>query len=284
MKALLSAFFAFFILAFHVPANAVFYRAVGKKPDVVFNNGFKPWGSNRNLFDHTNGESCNRNRVVPGAEDVEGSTYVSLSATLAGALEVARGRMTPPRPAIPDPTLRIWIYEVRPTDTVYNAVLTFERADVDLLAGPMRIPYLNARVLAEWEDTGPIPPERIRAARQYQLIDREVVEVPGTYVANPRYIDLPDAPNPDPLPATVLRAAPTFMARARTVINAIALGLISACWCDRASVGPAKRSVDGSSENSDDPSGDACVSRVMYLNDVVPRVRYFPVKGWRVGL
>lgn len=284
MKVLFSAFFAFFILAVHVPANAVFYRAVGKNPDIVFNNGFKPWGSNKNLFHHTNGESCNRNRVVPGAEDVEGSTYVSLSGTLAGALEVARGRMTPPRPAIPDPALRIWIYEVRPTNTVYNAALTFERADVNLMAGPMRIPYLNARVLAEWDDTGPIPPERIRAARQYQLIDREVVEVQGTYVVNPRYVELPDAPNPDPLPATVLTEAPTFMTRARTVISAAAIGLISFCWCDTASVGPAKRSVDASPDASEGASGDACVSRVMHLNDVVPRVRYFPVDGWKVDL
>ncbi|RZI56670.1 MAG: hypothetical protein EOP14_05640 [Pseudomonas sp.] len=280
MRKLLWVLSALFILAFHVPANAIYYRVVRHGPDKIFQDGFKPWGKNDNFFQHTNGQSCNRHRVAPENRDIEGSKYISLAATLAGALEFARGRLTPARPQIPDPALRLWIYEVRPTQTTYNAALTFERANVNLMQGAMRIPYLNAIVLAEWDDVQAIAPERIRAARQYQLINGQVVEVQGTYVLNPRYVDIPDDPNPNPLPATVLTGTPTFMNRTRTVVAAAAAGLVSACWCESASVGPAKRSTDPTAATS----GDSCESGILQFNEIVPRVRYTPVNGWAVEL
>lgn len=279
MRKLLWVLSALFILAFHVPANAIYYRVVRHGPDKIFQEGFKPWGKNGNLFQHANGQSCNRHMVAPENAEVEGSRYTSLAANLPSALEFARGRLTPRFPLLPDPTLRIWIYEVRPTQATYNAALTFERADVNLTQGAMRIPYLNTVILSEWDDIGPIAPERIRGARQYQLVNGRVVEVQNTYVRNPRYVDLPDDPNPNPLPATVITGTPTFMNRTRTVVAAAA-GLVSACWCENASEGPAKRSVEPTAPKS----SDACDSGILQFNEVVPRVRYTPVNGWAVEL
>jgi hypothetical protein len=279
MKKTLSLFLiAFAALAMHASADAMFYRAVGAGPDTVFLRGFQPWGNNPSLFEHVAGTSCNRQNAAQFQRDGTGSRYLSLAATQETAIRVARRRLDQTRvtPERPDPT--IWIYEVRPTAATYNVVLTFERAGVDLHAGPMRAAYQNAVYFAEWVEDGPIAPERIREARQYRLVNGQAVEVPGSGVTNPRYVDTPTAANPAALPATVITGAPgTMVQRARAVIGTVAEGLMSACWCDTASVGPAKRSVVA------DPV-DACLATIQTLNDVVPSVRYFPTNGWEVTI
>lgn len=277
MKFLCYSLTALFSLTMHFSANAFFYRAVGANPNTVFTRGFLPWGQNPSLLQHVIGTSCNRRNAAEFQRDGTGSRYLSLAATLETAIRVARTRLgqTPPTPERPEPT--VWIYEIRPTATTHDVVLTFERAGLNLNAGPLRVPYQNAVYFAEWVEEGPIVPERIREARQYRLVNGQAVEIPDTAVTNPRYVDAPAVVNTDPLPATVITGTETLAQRARAVIGAAATGLMSACWCDTASVGPAKRSID------DDPV-EMCLSKIQYLNEVVPSVRYFPTNGWAVNV
>ncbi|MGI4779679.1 MAG: hypothetical protein ACRYGA_16455 [Janthinobacterium lividum] len=276
MKKVIFFFWAAFLaLAMHAPANAMLYRVVGANPNTVFPRGFQPWGPNPSLFDHVTGTSCNRRNAAQFARDGTGSRYLSLAFDMEHAIRVARTRLeqTTPTPERPDPT--IWIYEVRPTQMTFNAVLTFERAGVNLNEGPLRVPYQNAIYFGEWVEDGPIAPERIREARQYRLVNGQAVEVADTAVTNPRYVDMQTTANPNPLPPAVITGATTIAQRARAVIGAAATGLMSACWCDSATVGPARMSIVA------DPV-EMCLSSIQMLNDVVPNVRYFPTNGWEV--
>jgi hypothetical protein len=195
---------------------------------------------------------------------------------LPAAIEVARGRLRqrPPTAENPEPT--IWIYEIRPTNTVYDAALTYRNADVNLLAPNINAAYHNVLTLEEWDDTGPIAPERIHSATQYRLVNGQAVAIPGTGVTNPLYVDRPTTANPNPLPPSVITGVESLAQRTRAVIGSAATGLISACWCDPSSGGGrTQRSIV-------EESIDACQASIKTLNDVVPRVKYFPSDGWEV--
>jgi hypothetical protein len=276
-KTLLFFLTAFVALAMHAPANAMFYRVVAEGPDHIFSQGFQPWGNNPSLFEHVVGTSCNRANREQFLRDGTGSRYISLTATMDAAMRVARRRLDQTVRVAGQPEPVVWVYEVRPTATTYNAPLTFERAGVDLTAGRMRVPYQNALYLDEWIEDGAIATERIREARQYRLVNGVAVEVPGMAVTNARYVNAQTAANAAPLPPSTVTGQATPAQRARAVIGTAAAGLMSACWCDTASRDLVKRSVVA------DPV-DACLASIQTLNDVVPSVRYFPTNGWEVTI
>lgn len=278
MKALLYVLTALFVSAVHLPADAVMYRADGRRPEVVFTRGFAAWGTNKNLHQHVGGQTCNLGNVPPEERANGGSAYISLAATLPAAIEVARGRLRQARPTAQDPEPTIWMYEIRPTDTVYNAALTYERAGVNLVAPNMRAAYQNVLTLEEWDDTGPVAPERIRSATQYRLVNGQAQEIVGTGVTNPLYVERPTAANPNPLPPSVITGVETLAQRTRAAIGSAATGLMSACWCNPSlGGGRPQRSI------VEDPI-DACQENIQIFNDVVPRVRYFPSDGWEVNI
>ncbi|RYF03315.1 MAG: hypothetical protein EOO77_31260 [Oxalobacteraceae bacterium] len=165
---------------------------------------------------------------------------------------------------------------MRPTDTVYNAALTYENADVNLVAPNIGPAYRNVLTLDEWDDTGPIAPERILSATQYRLVNGNAEAIPGTGVTNAHYIDRPTVANPNPLPPSVITGVESLAQRTRAVIGSAATGLMSACWCNPALGGgrPTRSIVE-------DPM-DRCQGNIQTLNDVVPRVKYFPSDGWEV--
>lgn len=272
MKTLFHALSVFIMLAVHAPANAFFQRADFVGPDTIFSQGFVPWGNNRNLFQHVAGVSCSRQNEAHLRETGEGTHFVSMAATQESAERVARikldlTRITPERP---EP--RIWVYQIRPAATTYNAGLTFERAGVNLNDGPMRVPYQNALYLDEWVEDGTIPSERIREARQYRLVNGRAVEVPDTAVTNPRYVDAQTTGNPDPLPPSAITGLDGAARRARAFIGNTTTRLVSACWCSSSS-GSQKRALVSAAEDCP----------VSYFTEVVPSVRYIPSE-WKFEL
>lgn len=277
MKTLLSALSTFIVLVVHAPAHADFHRADFVDPDTIFSQGFQPWGNNRNLFQHVAGITCSRQNEAQLRESGEGTHYVSMAATQESAERVAKIKLAQTRVTAARPEPRIWVYDIRPATTTYNVGRTFERADVNLTRGPMRGPYQNALFLDEWVEDGAIPPERIREARQYRLVNGQAVEVPDTGVTNPRYVDVETVGNPDPMPASVITGIDTAAQRARAVIGTAATRMVSACWCSTPNATNNARPSRAVSTTADD-------CEITYFNEVVPSVRYFPTDGWEVTL
>lgn len=51
-------FFIFTLLSFNTDAVQFVYRVDSRPPDVVFREGFRSHGANRNLQQHVRGDSC----------------------------------------------------------------------------------------------------------------------------------------------------------------------------------------------------------------------------------
>lgn len=255
-------------------ADDVFYRVVLGGPELIFREGFQPWGSDRNLLAHVRGSNCNRDQPL-GPDAADRSTYTSLSSTREAALRAARIKLErlAATPGMAQQT--VWMYTIRPTRDMFSVVRTFELADQVLYQGPLRYPYQNALALDEWVAPQAVGPELIQEARQFRLEGGLPVEVAGSAVTNRAYVTAPAVLNTGGLPASVITGRPAA-SRTLRVLRAAA-GTLSACWCDSPGRGATPRILSG------DPAA-LCASQVEVINNVIPSVRYVPTNGWRVDL
>jgi hypothetical protein len=260
-------------------APAEVFRVDDRDPSVIFQAGFRPWGSNTNLVEHLEGSTCN-NVENPAAAGVQGSIYVSTSDDRQVAMNVVRVRLRQMVRANVPPV--VWMYTIRATSNVYSVARTFEAGNQNLAAGRYQTTYRQALVLREWVVRGPVPRDMIVGAQRYELINDIPVAVNGGYQANPNYVPIRTEANTAPLPPTTLTDQQTTMGRMRAVIADGARMAISACWCNTR-VGDSSSAKVASTGATAAPS--PCVKEINRVWPVTPTVRYVPGRGfWRADL
>jgi pertussis toxin subunit 1 len=254
------------------------FRVDDRNPSVIFQAGFRTWGSNSNLLEHIEGSTCN----VPGtARAAEGSNYISTSQTAEAARNVARVRLRQMVDAHLAPV--VWMYTIRATPAVYNVARTFEASGQTLGTGRLQPAYRAAVALNEWVVRGPITRDLIVGAQQYELVNGVVVPVRDMYLANPNYVPAATEANPGPLTPSVLTEAQTTMGRLRAALTDGARLAISACYCNSNTHGATERSTRAVPEPG--LPGSACTAAIRNVWPATPSATYVPGPGfWRADL
>jgi hypothetical protein len=247
-----------------------YYRVTEEGPNKIFDQGFSPSGTNRNLLDHMDGLSC---AVRPATQDVPTSAYIDLN-DAQGSNIVMLGRLQMMLAGgIPNPT--VWRYEIRPAATDYNVANAFTQrvADgttFDLQTG--RIADLHARAIDQqaWIATERIAPNRIATAQAFMLDRGQVVRVPDMLRINPNQTPGTMERNARVLPLDFLMTGPSNEpSRARYVVAATAM-LLSACAC-----GARPRSDTDSRSVGGQANSDAmCNKHVVRVANVPERLAY----------
>ncbi|EGG3070749.1 hypothetical protein MOR33_004187 [Salmonella enterica] len=194
------------------------YRRDTRGPDIIFNEGFLPRGSNTNLLQHVSGVSLRGdNNGVPL------SNWVSASASL-------RWTTTPRYPIT-----EFWVYTITPVPRAYSVEMSFEH-------------YINShpdtagasfvrRLLDiygeqhEWSVLGGIQASSVRFATRYIFASGEFIAVEMR--RNPNYRSSIPAPNPEPYPLSLdaVEQVSAIGGRAPSAITGRWTGLsLSACW------------------------------------------------------
>ncbi|EEM1821121.1 hypothetical protein GKA92_23655 [Salmonella enterica subsp. enterica] len=203
--------------ATHAVLPSDIYRRDTRGPDVIFNEGFSPRGSNTNLLQHVSGESLRGDNGVPL------SLWVSASSSL-------RWTTTPRYPIN-----EFWVYTITPDSRAYSVEISFNNY-INTTENQSGISYVR-RLLEiygeqhEWSVLGGISANMVRFGTRYVFASGEFIAVETR--SNPNYRSSIPSPNPEPYPIAVnndFRAnaidgrLPSTAARRWTGLS------LSACW------------------------------------------------------
>ncbi len=144
------------------------YRIDFREPSEVFEQGFQPWGNNRNFFQHILGYSLGDE--IP---EERRTGIISASDSPDSSLRFFGGMLNEPE----DP-LEYYLYEIRADENVYSAERTasfyhqristgqidFSEGDLETAIDAVDAIFREFAYQREWFNVGPIPRERIRSA------------------------------------------------------------------------------------------------------------------------
>lgn len=203
-------FFIFTLLSFNTDAVQFVYRVDSRPPDVVFREGFRSHGVNRNLQQHIRGDSC-----AAGSRD---SAFIATTADINETYSIARQYFS-------SSTFHgnLYRYRIRANNIFYSL-----EPSVQLLRGRgvtfSRFEDIMMREQNEIVADGFIPPENIAEAIQlrYDLTSGVVSDGSGT--SNSRYLNISTDSNPGVIPDI-----PVPQVSVRERINAFG-SLLTACF------------------------------------------------------
>lgn len=151
-----------------------FYKLDKLGPDVVFQNGFFPHGTNTNFFDHFLGQSLNR-----FLEKKKKSAFISVSENIESCVRHLGSMSTTNKN-----NDEFYLYKIQGTNNMFNVFRTMmyflgkiQTRDLDfveydyILANILYIQYINNFAYQkEWLSLGPIPSERIYSCQKINKI------------------------------------------------------------------------------------------------------------------
>ncbi|MCN5085357.1 pertussis toxin-like subunit ArtA [Escherichia coli] len=203
-------FFIFTLLSFNTDAVQFVYRVDSRPPDVVFREGFRSHGANRNLQQHVRGDSC-----AAGSRD---SAFIATTADINETYSIARQYFS-------SSTFHgnLYRYRIRANHEFYSL-----EPSVQLLRGRgvtfSRFEDIMMREQSEIVADGFIPTENIAEAIQLRYDRTSGVVSDGSGTSNPRYLNISTDSNPGVIPNIPV---PQVSVRAR--INAFG-SLLTACF------------------------------------------------------
>jgi len=195
------------------------YRVDSRPPTVIFVEGFRAWGNNRNIVAHINGATC--------SNDGSTSAFVSTAENIDAARAIAREHL--------GQRSVTYIYRIRADQTFYSGP-----ASVDWLqqhsgsVSPLSVMSLEmARRAGEWDAVGGIPAQNI--------VEAEVLTTEDSHmVPNTRYLNVDTQGNANPYTAN---AADTLQHYGMVLSSAGGrLAFISSCFASCSGNSAARRS------------------------------------------
>ncbi|GLQ89342.1 hypothetical protein ISS98_08635 [Dyella flagellata] len=217
-------------MAAHADPPAWVYRVDFRPPEKIFRDGFVPYGSNTDLREHEEGTSCGVGDRVATASTAD-SAYVSVASELERAVMFANSYG-----GVSD----IWLYEIRATDTFYNALdtTTSGLTHADSSVRQRAFDLLNNRAGAmaiegEYVALNGISETLIRRATRYVWQDNRYVATQEVR-ANPLYIDGNTRANEQPLSADTAFRRPLRLRGGIVTVGASEYG-ICACMARQSS-------------------------------------------------
>ncbi len=200
----------FLLLSFDLYAVQFVYRVDSRPPDVIFRDGFRSHGNNRNLQQHLRGDSC-----AAGSRD---SAFIATTTSLRETYNIARQYYS-------SSSFRgtLYRYRIRANNIFYSI-----QPSVDYLTerGVMftGFEHIMMREQNEIVAVEHIPTENIADAVEltYDRLNSLVTDGAGT--SNARFLSIATSSNPGVIPELVV---PTVSVRER--INAFG-SLIGACF------------------------------------------------------
>lgn len=182
---------------------ALIYRIDSRSPDEIFEEGFQPWGSNVNFFQHILGYSLGYDVAEEGRSGI-----ISASDSIDSVLRFFGGMLT-----APGEPMEYYLYEIRADENVYSAQRTAsfynqrintglmefeEETDLETAIDAVDSVLREFSYQREWFNVGPIPRDRIRGAWRVDSVPINPLHIrhqPDTVHFTPR-INEPEQLNP----------------------------------------------------------------------------------------
>ena len=134
------------------PPPSIVYRMDFREPTTIFNEGFKALGSNDNLYDHVNGDSCYKN--------ARNTAFVATTSDKEFAVKWSKNDF-----CYKGTATYYYVYEIRATSNFYNAeeslINTEEERNIELATK-----FQNE---SEWLAYGGVDKIQIKLAEIYEM-------------------------------------------------------------------------------------------------------------------
>lgn len=174
------------VLAVPAPIKYV-YRFDIRPPAVIFEQGFRSWGTNNSLLQHVLGVSLRR-------EGQDGSAFVATTSDINIAINL--GRLLS---RVHGPTYQFYVYRIRADQSFYSVPMSLEYCALH------DHHYIDARDRfsrqQEYASHGSINSEQVESATRYYMADGVPVE--DGVERNPAYQDSTTVANSEPYPDVI---------------------------------------------------------------------------------